>query len=146
MNKNSLEKYKQELAKEELRKAAFCAMKESVDKYKRDLENYNQELRSAGFSSRISGSMITKPLDDLVNDLSKDSDGLLNLANRNGVAQNVITPTPVALSFAARYIDSTTTCYMVNPFVYGNKPGVCTAFMCDDLCVVPSENTYKTEW
>lgn len=115
-----------------------------LEKYKRDLENYMQECKSAGFSSRISGSMVTKAFDDLVNDLSKDSDGLLNLANRNGVSMNEITP--VALSFATRYIDSTTTCYMVNPFDKGNKPTACTAFMHDESYTMPSENTYKTEW
>lgn len=135
MNKNSLEKYKQELAK-----AAFCAMKESADKYKRDLENYNQEVRSAGFSSRISGSMVT----NLANELSKDSDGLLNLANRNGIAMGAISP--VALAFSHRYTAASTTCYMVNPFDKGNKPEACTAFMYDESYTMPSENTYKTEW
>lgn len=139
MNENRLEKYKQEL-----RKAAFCAMKESVDKYKRDLENYKQELKSAGFETHISGSMITKPFDDLVNDLSKDSDGLLNLANRNGIAMGTISP--FALAFSHRYTGGSTTCYMVNPFDKGNKPGACTAFMYDESYTMPSENTYKTEW
>lgn len=139
MNKNSLEKYK-----EELRKASFCAMKETVDKYKRDLENYNREHRSAGFSSHISGSMITKPFDDLVNDLSKDSDGLLNLANRNGIAMGTISP--FALAFSHRYTAGSTTCYMVNPFDKDNRPTACTTFMYDESYTMPSENTYKTEW
>lgn len=115
-----------------------------LEKYKRDLENYMQECKSAGFSSRISGSMVTKAFDDLVNELSKDSDGLLDLANRNGIAMGTISP--FALAFSHRCTAGSTTCYMVNPFDKANKPGVCTAFMYDESYTMPSENTYKTEW
>lgn len=98
------------------------------------------ESKIEKYKTHIFGPMITKPFGDL----SKDSDGLLDLANRIGVSMDAISP--VALAFSHRYTAGSTTCYMVNPFDKGNKPTACTTFMYDESYTMPSENTYKTEW
>ena len=105
------------------------------------------ESKIEKYKTHIFGSTVT----ELANELSKDSDGLLNLANRNGVPMGTVRPgligiNPVALAFSHRYTAASTTCYMVNPFDKGNKPTACTTFMYDESFTMPSENTYKTEW
>ena len=98
------------------------------------------ESKIEKYKTHIFGSTVT----ELANELSKDSDGLLDLANRIGVPMDAISP--VALAFSHRYTAASTTCYMVNPFDKGNKPTACTTFMYDESFTMPSENTYKTEW
>ena len=62
------------------------------------------ESKIEKYKTHIFGSTVT----ELANELSKDSDGLLNLANRNGVPMGTVRPgligiNPVALAFSHRY-------------------------------------------